>query len=236
MALIKCPECKNNISDQAETCPKCGYQLKKQNIKEEIKDNFNSSKLKNFKFDYKSIVIIALLIIGAYFIFNQDKQTPSGGTSTPSSTSGYSVFNSSNMGISFEYPSSYKVATDNDGYIYVGKNTNNNNVVIPYVIIGRYDNFNDQITFLNSFTNYMKKEYSDLVITIDLVSGTIGNKLVYGIAYNYTSNGHLIVDNRYAVTINNKVYMIGSKEENTNSTEINSIVEHIINTLTEGGN
>lgn len=236
MALIKCPECKNNISDQAENCPKCGYQLKKQNIKEEIKDNFNSSKLKNFKFDYKSIVIIALLIIGAYFIFNQDKQTPSGGTSTPSSTSGYSVFNSSNMGISFEYPSSYKVATDNDGYIYVGKNTNNNNVVIPYVIIGRYDNFNDQVTFLNSFTNYMKKEYSDLVITIDLVSGTIGNKLVYGIAYNYTSNGHLIVDNRYAVTINNKIYMIGSKEENTNSTEINSVVEHIINTLTEGGN
>ena len=236
MALIKCPECKNNISDQAENCPKCGYQLKKQNIKEEIKDNFNSSKLKNFKFDYKSIVIIALLIIGAYFIFNQDKQTPSGGTSTPSSTSGYSVFNSSYMGVSFEYPSSYKVATDNDGYIYVGKNTNNNNVVIPYVIIGRYDNFNDQVTFLNSFTNYMKKEYSDLVITIDLVSGTIGNKLVYGIAYNYTSNGHLIVDNRYAVTINNKIYMIGSKEENTNSTEINSVVEHIINTLTEGGN
>ena len=236
MALIKCPECKNNISDQAENCPKCGYQLKKQNIKEEIKDNFNSSKLKNFKFDYKSIVIIALLIVGAYFIFNQDKQNPSGGTSTPSSTSGYSIFNSSNMGISFEYPSSYKVATDNDGYIYVGKNTNNNNVVIPYVIIGRYDNFNDQVTFLNSFTNYMKKEYSDLVITIDLLSGNIGNKLVYGLAYNYTSNGHLIVDNRYAVTINNKVYMIGSKEENTNSTEINSVVEHIINTLTEGGN
>ena len=82
----------------------------------------------------------------------------------------------------------------------------------------------------------MKKEYSDLVISIDLVSGTIGDKLVYGIAYNYTSSGHLIVDNRYAVNINNKIYMIGSKEENTNTTEINNVVEHIITTLTEGGN
>lgn len=236
MALIKCPECKKEISDKAETCPKCGYELKTQNTKKEASTNFKSNKLENFKFDYKFIIIIGLLIVGAYFFLNQNKQNNSGGTSTPSSTSGYSVFNSSYMGISFEYPSSYKVVTDNDGYIYVGKNTHNNNVVIPYVIIGRYDNFNDQITFLNSFTNYMKKEYSDLAITIDLVSGTIGNKLVYGLAYNYTSNGHLIVDNRYAITINNKIYMIGSKEENTNSNEINAVVEHIINTLTEGGN
>lgn len=27
MALIKCPECKNNISDKAPTCPKCGYPI-----------------------------------------------------------------------------------------------------------------------------------------------------------------------------------------------------------------
>lgn len=28
MALIKCPECNNQISDQADSCPKCGYELK----------------------------------------------------------------------------------------------------------------------------------------------------------------------------------------------------------------
>lgn len=234
MALIKCPECKKDISDKAEICPKCGYELKEQSTEKEAKPSFN--KLENFKFDYKFIVIIALIIVGAYFVLNQNKQNSSGGTSTPSGNSGYSVFNSSYMGISFEYPSNYKVTTSNDGFIYVAKNIDNEGALIPYVIIGRYDNFSNPVTFLTNFTNYMKQQYNDLVITIDLLSGTYAGRVVYGIAYNYTSSGHLIVDNRYAVTINNKVYMIGSKEENTNSAEINSVVEHIFNTLTEGGN
>ena len=25
MSLVKCPECNNKISDNAETCPKCGH-------------------------------------------------------------------------------------------------------------------------------------------------------------------------------------------------------------------
>ena len=29
MALVKCPECKKEVSDTAETCPHCGYRLKK---------------------------------------------------------------------------------------------------------------------------------------------------------------------------------------------------------------
>lgn len=28
MALIKCPECGNKVSDQAANCPKCGYELR----------------------------------------------------------------------------------------------------------------------------------------------------------------------------------------------------------------
>ena len=27
MALIKCPECKHEVSDKAETCPNCGYNV-----------------------------------------------------------------------------------------------------------------------------------------------------------------------------------------------------------------
>lgn len=27
MALIKCPECKHEISDKAEICPNCGYNV-----------------------------------------------------------------------------------------------------------------------------------------------------------------------------------------------------------------
>jgi len=29
MSLINCPECTHSISDTAESCPSCGYQLKK---------------------------------------------------------------------------------------------------------------------------------------------------------------------------------------------------------------
>ena len=29
MSLISCPECKNEVSSQAESCPKCGYVVKK---------------------------------------------------------------------------------------------------------------------------------------------------------------------------------------------------------------
>ena len=29
MALIKCPECNNDVSDKTEKCPKCGYEFKK---------------------------------------------------------------------------------------------------------------------------------------------------------------------------------------------------------------
>jgi len=28
MSLIKCPECRNDISDQAASCPRCGYPLR----------------------------------------------------------------------------------------------------------------------------------------------------------------------------------------------------------------
>ena len=139
------------------------------------------------------------------------------------------------MGLAFEFPNNYKAMVDSDGLIYVGKNIDDQGALIPYIIVGKYEKFNNAVQFLNSFTDYMRKDYSDLVITIDLLSGTVGDKLVYGIAYNYSSSGHLVVDNRYATVINNVVYMIASREENVNSAEINSVAEHIISTLLEGG-
>lgn len=32
MALIQCPECKKEISDQAETCIYCGYPIKSKTV------------------------------------------------------------------------------------------------------------------------------------------------------------------------------------------------------------
>lgn len=51
MALIKCPECTADVSDQAKVCPKCGAKLK-------------GSLLKWF-FIVPVILVIAFLIFGA---------------------------------------------------------------------------------------------------------------------------------------------------------------------------
>jgi len=36
MALINCPECKNQISDSAKKCPHCGYSIKSENTRTEL--------------------------------------------------------------------------------------------------------------------------------------------------------------------------------------------------------
>lgn len=234
MALINCPECGNKISDQAETCPKCGYELKE-------KKTVTSDQIKEIKskWNNKYLIIIAL-VVGAFFLLNQPKTnsntgTGNGGGSTPSpNNNGYMVYQDK-TGLNFEYPSNYKVAVGNDGLIYVAQNIDNQGALIPYIMIGKYSGYNNETKFLTDFTSYISKEYSDLKIIIDLLSGTIGNRTVYGIAYSYTSSGHLVIDNRYAVLINNQIYMVGTKEENTNSGEINAIARHILETLTEGG-
>ena len=39
MALIKCPECNNEVSDKAETCPHCGMKVCDYvNLRTELKD------------------------------------------------------------------------------------------------------------------------------------------------------------------------------------------------------
>lgn len=233
MALINCQECGNKISDQAETCPKCGYELKE-------KKTVTSDHLKEIKskWNNKYLIIIGL-VVGAFFLLNQPKLNSNNGTgnggSTPSpNNNGYMVYQDK-TGLNFEYPSNYKVAVGNDGLIYVAQNIDNQGALIPYIMIGKYSGYNNETKFLTDFTSYISKEYSDLKIIIDLLSGTIGNRTVYGIAYSYTSSGHLVIDNRYAVLINNQIYMVGTKEENTNSDEINAIARHILETLTEGG-
>lgn len=45
MALIKCPECEKEISTYAETCPHCGYPIKKNElVKENAVENFPKPK------------------------------------------------------------------------------------------------------------------------------------------------------------------------------------------------
>jgi uncharacterized paraquat-inducible protein A len=40
MALIKCPECKAQVSNQAASCPKCGFELKQQGAADQVASSF----------------------------------------------------------------------------------------------------------------------------------------------------------------------------------------------------
>lgn len=247
MALIKCPECDHKISDQAEICPHCGYERKG---KESSSTNKN---VKNREKNNKYFLLLIVIVV-AFILYpkqktkdqttenpnNQQQSTPTDqnrveNNQNKTQTGDYHYV-SKELGISFDYPSGYQVAVGNDGFIYIAKRIDKDGAIIPYVILGKYQNFNNGVQFLNKFTDYMRGKHNDLQITIDLVSGVIGDKTTYGLAYNYYVDNHLVVDNRYAVVINNKVYMIGSKEENINTTEINNVVEQVIRSLAEGSN
>lgn len=255
MALIKCPECNSDISDQAEKCPKCGYELKTPKEPDKKEKKFKG------KVDYKYIILGLLIVVVGFYMLNNrqsssdtgsgtqsptgsttptpsSQQQPSSGTApstTPGTNQGYVVYNDTNLGVQYEIPSSYGTFTDNNGLTYVGASIDSDGALIPYIVLGWDSNYNNPVQFLNAFTDELRKAYGDVAITIDLVQGTLGQYSVYGIQYTYNSSGHLVVDNRYATVINNKIFMIGSKEENVNQQYINDIIRVMFNTL-KGGN
>lgn len=234
MALIKCPECDKKVSDKAESCPHCGYSFKK-------KIEINDDKLKelNGKWNNKYLIIILIVLVIGYFLFfngskTNNTNTGNGGSPTtelkPNQNENYEY---NQNGKYFEFPTSYKVYVDKSGSIYVGKNIDKDGALIPYIMIEKYKNYTDPAQLLNELTNEIAKEYSDAVITINMLSSYIGDKYVYGIQYTYTSNGHIVVDNRYAFLVGNSMYLVTTKEENTNTAEINNTGALIIKSLKE---
>lgn len=59
MALIKCPECQTEISDQSKFCPNCGYGLNAMSIE-------NKNKIKKMLFSVIGIIVAIILIVVIY--------------------------------------------------------------------------------------------------------------------------------------------------------------------------
>lgn len=158
----------------------------------------------------------------------EDRQ---GGNTDKGTYSGYVVYNDNNLKMSYEIPSNYKTYAENGSITYVGQSIDESGALIPYMVLGWDNNYANPVQFLNAFTDELRKVYNDVTITIDLVSDNIGSYYVYGIQYKYTTKGHTVIDNRYATMIGNKVFMVGTREENTNTEEMNNNVRVVFNTL-----
>ena len=60
MALMKCPECHKEISDQAVSCPNCGYPIReklKQKKEKEIRRKQAQKEQMNYNFEYKGVQV-----------------------------------------------------------------------------------------------------------------------------------------------------------------------------------
>lgn len=66
MALIKCPECGNEVSDSAVNCPKCGFSIAP--VKQE---NTTILKKKSNKSFVIAVVIVLLIVICGFFGINK---------------------------------------------------------------------------------------------------------------------------------------------------------------------
>lgn len=129
MALKKCPECGQDVSDKAEKCPHCGYEMN--NIHESVQKP--EKKKRDPKKYTKLVVVLALLVVGLrlYNSYISEEPTTNEPTTEPSqpnedeptqqpTTGGNTqIYQSSYLGIQFTYPTGYEVQLrENDLLLY----------------------------------------------------------------------------------------------------------------------
>lgn len=74
MAIIKCPECQNEVSDKASSCPKCGYPIAKEtiNIKTPLTSHIDQNDKERTIYiaekESKGIVIMSVIFLILFII------------------------------------------------------------------------------------------------------------------------------------------------------------------------
>ncbi|SEM59343.1 zinc-ribbon domain-containing protein [Butyrivibrio sp. ob235] len=127
MAMIECPECKRPISDQAKSCPHCGYPLRKQNnsISQRDDDGFTT---------WQKILLVCLVIVGVlgiiYIINYFKKPTTTSSLYDETYLNPYSGNNSYSNNNSYSRNYSYKSSADDFDYEYY---TNRNRDLVKTV-------------------------------------------------------------------------------------------------------
>jgi len=93
MALIKCPECKNKISEHAKTCPSCGYTITLLEIHQIKKEN------KQTNIAYWIIAIIALIVFINMCSDDTDSSYNNSNNTTTSSSRIYTKYSTANLNV-----------------------------------------------------------------------------------------------------------------------------------------
>ena len=68
MAIISCPECKNEISDKAKSCPHCGFPLKSEKTKDN-EETTQTIQLTKKKYKIQQIFMFLLAVVGLILVF-----------------------------------------------------------------------------------------------------------------------------------------------------------------------
>ena len=77
MALMKCPECGQDVSEQAATCPHCGYSLKESERKNRVKNakaKINANMTPIIVIGILALVCAGALLGGSFTLSGKDKQ------------------------------------------------------------------------------------------------------------------------------------------------------------------
>ena len=98
---------------------------------------------------------------------------------------------------------------------------------IPYVMLRTY-RYDDAVDFLDDFTAYMQKQYTDLKVTADVARKTIGDKKCFEIDYTYQVSGFDVTDRRIALVAGGLTYMFASKEIEANGMTIGGMLDEVV--------
>ena len=71
MALIKCPECQSEVSDQALSCPKCGFPLKGEaslvsDVNKIVEEKIQTVQLTSKKWKKMKLIFVPMFILGLF--------------------------------------------------------------------------------------------------------------------------------------------------------------------------
>ena len=81
MALIKCPECKKEISDKAASCPSCGCPIaanSNENNNQTPENKVQTIEKTSKKYKGQQLMAMLLGVIGFFMLFEEEARTVGG--------------------------------------------------------------------------------------------------------------------------------------------------------------